>query len=640
MRAAAFLLLIGAATAAEAQPQLASVFTDHAVLQRDRPLTIWGNAAPREQVSVAFAGTTRTTRADRSGQWRVELPAQPAGGPHRLVATGADGRADAADDILVGDVWLCSGQSNMEFPVRQALNGDGEAGSASDPNVRVLTVPQRRALEPQSAIDASWQVATPDSMRDFSAACWFMVRELRRSENVPIGAIHASWGGTRIRPWMSAAAATASGGAGDAELLALYRRDPVAAAARFGELWGSWWRERSGDSAGAEPWRQSARLEWRPIPSIQPWEGWNDPAFADFNGFVWARRRVTLTEAEARAGATLSLGVVDDLDTTWVNGVAVGSTFGWSEGREYRVPANLLRAGENEILVNIGDSWAYGGFQGPADRLRLILADGSVKPLGDGWEYSVVPNGYGSPPRAPWDSHAGLSVIYNGMIAPLGQYGLRGVAWYQGESDVGVAGYADRLAAMMGDWRRQFASPQLPFLIVSLANFGPPSTAPRPSGWAELREQQRIAAVRDPNAAIVVAMDLGERADIHPPNKQEVGRRLARAARALAYDGREPASGPEAARARREGDAIVIDFAGVTGRLQSWGSNQAIGFELCGADQQSCRFATATVAGSQVRIQADGQPATRVRYAWGEFPVVNLYDEAVLPAGPFELPID
>jgi len=639
-RVAAFLLLAGAATAAQAQPQLAPVFTDHAVVQRDRPLTIWGSAAPGEQVSVVFAGTTRSARADRSGQWRVELPAQPAGGPHRLVATGTNGQADSADDILVGDVWLCSGQSNMEWPVSQSLNGDSEAAAASDLNVRVLTVPQRTALEPQRTLDASWQVATPDSIRDFSAACWFMVRDLRRSENVPIGAIDASWGGTRIRPWMSAAAATASGGAADAELLALYRRDPAAAAARFGELWGGWWREKSGNAAGAEPWLQSARLQWRPLPSIQPWEQWNEPSFADFNGFVWARRRITLTEAEARRGATLSLGVIDDLDTTWVNGIAVGSTFGWSEGREYRIPASLLRAGENEILVNIGDSWGLGGFQGPADRLRLTLSDGSVKPLGDGWEYSVVPNSYGSPPRAPWDSHAGLSVIYNGMVAPLGPYGLRGVAWYQGESDVGVPGYADRLAAMMVDWRRQFAAPQLPFLIVSLANFGPPSPAPRPSGWAELREQQRLAAARDPHAALAVAMDLGERTDIHPPNKQEVGRRLARAARALAYGGQEPGSGPEATRARRDGSAIVVDFAGVTGRLQSWSSNQAVGFELCGASDQSCRFATATTSGNQVRIAADGQPTTRVRYAWGEFPVVNLYDEATLPAGPFELPIE
>ena len=639
-KAAALLLMAAAAGAAQAQPRLAPVFTDHAVVQRDRPLTIWGTAAPGEQVSVALGSVVRSSRADPAGGWRVELPPLPAGGPHRLVVTGASGRSNAAEDILVGDVWLCSGQSNMEFPISRALNGDSEVAAADDPNVRVLTVPQRTSLEPQHSIDAAWQVATPASMRDFSAACWFMVRELRRSENVPIGAIDASWGGTRIRPWMSAAAATASGGAADADLLAAYGRVPAAAAAQFGETWGEWWREKSGDSAGTEPWRQSARLQWRPFPSIQPWEQWNDPAFADFNGFVWARRRVTLTEAEARGGATLALGVIDDLDTTWVNGVAVGSQFGWSEGREYRIPAGLLRAGENEIIVNIGDSWGAGGFQGPAERLRLTLANGSVKALGEGWEYSVVPGSYGSPPRAPWDSHAGLSVIYNGMVAPLGRYGLRGVAWYQGESDVGVPGYADRLAAMMTDWRRQFGSPQLPFLIVSLANFGSPATAPRPSGWAELREQQRLAAERDPNAALVVAMDLGERADIHPPNKQEVGRRLARAARALSYGGREPASGPEAARARREGNSVVVEFTGVAGRLQSWSSNQAVGFELCGPTDASCRFAAATASANQVRIALDGQPATRVRYGWGESPVVNLYDEAILPPGPFELPID
>jgi sialate O-acetylesterase len=225
------------------------------------------------------------------------------------------------------------------------------------------------------------------------------------------------------------------------------------------------------------------------------------------------------------------------------------------------------------------------------------------------------------------------------MIAPLGLYGLRGAAWYQGESDVGVPGYANRLAGMMRGWRQQFGAPKLPFLIVSLANYGAFATAPRASGWAELREEQRIAAERDPNAALVVAMDLGERLDIHPPNKQEVGHRLARAARALTYGGKEPASGPEIVRARRTPQGIVLDFAGVTGRLVTWSSPRATAFELCGQTQESCRFADAVAEGTSVRLADDGRPATRVRYAWADTPVTNLYDEAPLPVGPFEVAI-
>jgi len=631
-------LLLPAAAAAE--PVLNPIFSDHAVLQRERPIAIWGTAEPRERLTVTLGPATRNVRAARDGSWRVELPAMQAGGPHRLTVSGANGSSASADDLLIGDVWLCSGQSNMEWPVSQALNGGNEVQNSSDPQVRILTVPQRTALSPQPSVEAQWQPVSPQSIRDFSAACWFMVRELRRSQNVPMAAIDVSWGGTRIRPWMDEAAARAGGGGEDAELLALYRRDEPAAARRFGEQWGRWWRGVSGDSDGAEPWRRSESLQWRPFPSISLWEQWGDPEFASFNGFVWARRRFTLTPQQAAGGATLSLGIVDDLDMTFVNGVGVGSTFGWSAQRDYRIAPGVLRAGENEILVNIGDSWGAGGFQGPAERLKLTLADGRVLPLGEGWELSVVPGRFGYTPRAPWDSHAGLSTIYNAMVAPLGAYGLRGVAWYQGESDVGVPGYDDRLAAMMASWRRQFGNDALPFLIVSLANFGASNVEPRASGWAELREAQRRAAGNDPQAAIVIAMDLGERGDIHPPNKQEVGRRLARAAGALAYRSGESPSGPEATRARRIGESIVVDFFGVGGRLVTWSGDRVTSLELCADTQESCRWAAGTAEGSTVRVAGDGRPATRVRYGWGESPVTNLYDEAGLPAGPFEVAIN
>ncbi|HWT13514.1 MAG TPA: sialate O-acetylesterase [Allosphingosinicella sp.] len=640
-RAAALAALVMSAQVA-AQPTLDPLFSDHAVLQRGRPIAVWGTAAPSERVTVTLGSASASARAGRDGRWRVALPAMDAGGPYTLSAAGASGAGVQAQDLQIGDVWLCSGQSNMEWPVSQALNGGNEAQNAQDGLVRILTVPQRTAIAPEVSLptEVRWQTVSPETIRDFSAACWFMVRDLRQSQDVPIGAIDASWGGTRIRPWMSEAAVRAVGDVEDAELLALHRRDPVAAARRFGEAWGRWWRERTGDSAGAEPWRDSSRLAWRPVPSISPWEQWGDPAFADFNGSVWVRRKVVLTEAEASGGATLSLGVIDDLDQTFVNGVGVGSSFGWALAREYRLPPGLLRAGENEILVNIGDSWGFGGFQGPAERLRLTLSDGTPKPLGEGWEYSVVDPSVGTPPRAPWDSHAGVATIYNGMIAPLRDFGLRGVAWYQGESDVGVPGYAGRLAAFMAAWRDQFDAPRLPFLIVSLANFGSFATTPVASGWAELREQQRLGADRDPNAALVVAMDLGERTDIHPPNKQEVGRRLARAARALAYGAAEPGSGPEILRARRSGEGVVLEFAGVTGSLRTWSGERALAFELCAEAQESCRFADATAAGTIVRIADDGRPATRVRYAWADSPVTNLYDEAPLPVGPFEVPIE
>jgi sialate O-acetylesterase len=631
-------LLLAAAPAAAA-PVLNPIFSDHAVLQRGKPIAIWGTADPGERVTVTLGSARASAKAAADGTWRIDLPKMGAGGPYTLTATGKGG-ASKASDILLGDVWLCSGQSNMEWPVSRALNGDAEAQNSNDPQVRILTVPQRTALTPETALPEGpkWEPVTPQSVAGFSAACWFMVRDLRTTEKVPMGAIDATWGGTRIRPWMSLAAAQQANPE-DARLLSLYQRDPAAGAKAFGEQWGRWWRERTGDMEGAEPWRDSGRLPWRPFPKIGFWEQWGDPAFETFNGWVWARKKVRLTAAEASAGATLSLGVIDDLDMTWVNGVPVGSQFGWALSREYRLGPGVLKAGDNEIVVNIGDSWGFGGFQGPAERLKLTLAGGEVKPLGEGWDYSVIGRDLGSPPRAPWDSHAGVGVIYNAMVAPLGPFGFKGVAWYQGESDVGLPGYDARMAALMAGWRRQFRDPELPFLIVSLANFGPPHLGPRASGWAELRNEQRLAAARDSNAALVVAMDLGERSDIHPPNKQELARRLARAARAEAYGAKE-AAGPQAVRATRGGDAVTLHFSGVAGRLVSWSAPRATAFELCAETQESCRFADAVAEGTTVRVAGDGRPATRVRYAWSEAPVTNLYDEAGLPVGPFELRIE
>jgi sialate O-acetylesterase len=627
------------ATAAAAEPRLAAPFGDHAVLQRGRPIAIWGSAEPGERVTVTLGEAGRAVTADRSGAWRVELPAMPAGGPHVLAATSPAGRAQASD-VLVGDIWLCSGQSNMEMNVAQSLNGYNESAAANDPQLRFLTVPHLTADVPQAdfAAPVAWRPAVGGNVGAFSAACYYMARELRRTERVPIGAIASSWGGTPIRAWLDDRGAAAAMPE-EHRQLELYRRDPAAANAAFGEHWTAWWREVSDDAPGAEPWNASDRLDWTPVPAIGVWEEWGDPRFADYNGMMWMRTRFDLTAEQAAGAATLSLGVIDEFDETFVNGTPVGGIYSWEASRDYRLAPGVLRAGANEVLVNVLDGWGRGGMAGPADRLRLTLVDGTVIPLGEGWEYHVVDPSPGVPPTTPWSAPMGLTPLYNAMIAPLRDYGLTGVAWYQGESDVELSGsYADRLGAMMAGWRRQFGRPDLPFLIISLANFGEPQREPAASGWAALREQQRQAAERDQRAALVVAMDLGERLDIHPANKTELGRRLARAARHLAY-GADLGPGPAIVRARRTADGILLEFDGVAGALHTWSGSRALAFELCGETQESCRFADATASGTNVRLADDGRPVTRVRYGWGEAPVVNLYDEDAVPPGPFEVPV-
>jgi sialate O-acetylesterase len=350
---------------------------------------------------------------------------------------------------------------------------------------------------------------------------------------------------------------------------------------------------------------------------------------------MWARVRFTLTPEQAAQGATLSLGAIDDFDRTFVNGEAVGQTFMYNKPRDYAVRPGLLKAGTNEVLVYVLDTGGGGGFWSPPETLKLALADGTAQPLAEGWQYSLISPDVGSPPLPPWDENPGVTTLYNGMIAPLGAIHLRGVAWYQGEADVGKDDYDRRLAAMMAGWRGQFGDSTTPFLIVGLAGYGQPVTAPAASAWAALIDHQRKAADTDAHAALVSAIDIGERDDIHPVNKQEVGRRLALAAEALAYGRKGPLT-PKLLSASRSGSTVLIRF---DQPLTVYGGASVLGVELCADTQQSCRYATAKTEGSALLIADDGKPATRIRYAWADYPIVNLYGPERLPVPPFEAPI-
>ena len=353
---------------------------------------------------------------------------------------------------------------------------------------------------------------------------------------------------------------------------------------------------------------------------------------------VWYRTQVTLTAAQAGQAARLALGAVDEVDQTFVNGRPVGNNANAGEQRVYRLAKGALHAGENTIVVNVLDTYATGGMTGPAERLALELDDGARVPLA-GWLYKPVDARIGSPPRTPWEATSGLATIANAMIAPLGTYGLRGVLWYQGESDVERAtSYDTLLAALMRNWRDRFRF-ELPFLIVQLANYGKPSAAPVDSGWARLREAQRHAVNADGNAALAVAIDIGESTDIHPANKQELARRLARAARHVVYGEKLAPSGPRPVAVTRAGERVSVRFDDVEGALAAYSAPGPIAFELCDAAREHCRFVTAMASGNTVTLDAGSEPADYVRYCWADSPVCNLYDGSALPAGPFEMQI-
>lgn len=643
--AALFATPLGA-SAAVGDALLHAMFQDHAVLQRDQPIRVWGHARPGDALKIDFAGKRANASADADGNWEARLPALQAGGPYTLTVSSADGARQTVNDVLMGDVWLCSGQSNMELPVWRALDAQSEIAGASNDRIRLLSIPQSGSAKVRDTFSGQvqWRTTTPESVRDFSAACFYYARELQKTVDVPMGLISAAWGGTGIRAWISSPALRATGAYDDElEVLALYADDPVAAAARWGQIWGRWWKQRADVAPGDEPWSvgYKAGNEWHAAPrELGAWERWGVPELTAFDGMLWYRSSVKLSVQQSTQDAVLVLGPADEMDVTWINGLAVGSTYGAGTAREYPIPRGVLHAGDNSVVVNVLDTYREGGLAGPASAHALRFKDGSRVPLDGEWRYRAVRSSE-SPPRAPWETAGGLSTLYNGMIAPIGRYGLRGVLWYQGESNIGDgAHYADLLRVLRNDWRAHFGA-ELPMLVVQLAGYGPAQSRPGESGWAMLREAQRQAVREDTNSALVVTIDIGDHYDVHPPNKQEVGRRLARAARHVIYGEKSlPSSGPVPHLGEHVGDAVVVTFDGNTGDLVGQGADGPIGFELCGVQPDTCRYANAKASGNTVTLRAPtAREATRVRYCWADGPVCTLFDGANLPAGPFELPI-
>ncbi len=621
---------------------LGPLFQDHAVLQRDKPIAVWGTGGAGEEVSVALAGRQAAARADAAGRWTATLPPVGAGGPFSLEVRTASGAVRTVSDVLVGDVFLCSGQSNMEFGLAQSKGGTMVVARAANDRIRLLNVAHAGAPQPAAGFEPvpAWQAVKPESVRTFSAVCYYFGREVQEARNVPVGLVNASWGGTAIEPWIGETGLHAVGGF-DArlDLLRTFARDEDAANRGFGRMWEDWWRGH-GASVG-EPWKAEDAGPWTDVPGFRNWKTWGVPELANLNGMVWYRRSFSLTAAQAAGPATLSLGGIDEVDETWVNGRVIRNTFGWGNRRTYRLPAGTLRTGDNVVVVNVLSTYDAGGMIGPDEAVDLTCADGTKVPLAGSWRYRAVPVSMGRPPRAPWETIAGLTTLYNGMVAPLGAIGLRGVVWYQGETNADEpAGYENLLRGLMASWRSQFGN-DLPFLIVQLPNFGAVPVKPAESAWSDVREAQRRAVAADGRAGLAVTIDIGEAGDIHPTNKLEVGRRLARAARRVIYGEPVAPSGPVPLSARREPAGVVVTFGDVERSLVSYSSDTVIGFELCGAGRDSCRFAAGTIDGTRVvlPVPASGPAPERVRFCWGASPLCNFSDGSGLPVGPFEIPV-
>lgn len=641
----AALLLGTLPVAAQAQgtpPAFAGIFGDHAVLQRDAPIHVWGTAAPGASLQVVLGADSVAAVTDNDGHWQADLPALPAGGPYSLELNDGAQSTDLTD-IMVGDVFLCSGQSNMEFALKYATNSWGMTQIAPDNNLRFITVARASSPTPlhELAAPAKWQTVGPDT-GDVSAVCYHMSKAIEKDQGVAVGMIDSFWGGTVIQAWISDQGLRPVK-AYDTSLDALehYAVAPDAAEAAWNQASRDSWQASEPDVATKLTWIKPAFDDagWKSMTPSAPWEQSGDPDLANFDGIVWYRQVVTLTKAQAKAAKSLSLGPVDDADVTWVNGVLVGNTFGYDTPRDYTVPAGTFKAGRNVIVVRALDTGGGGGLWGKPEARKLVYEDGTAMTLPAEWKYKisgqVVP---GAPVLGePWASPNGLTNLYNAMIAPVAPYSLKGVAWYQGEANANAgAEYATLLPAMMADWRQAFDKPDLPFLVVQLANFGPVATTPGASGWAELRESQRIVVDNDAHAGLAVTVDIGDRSDIHPTQKTIVGARLARAARHVIYGEDVSAGGPDVTAVTRSGTDLVVTFRNTQGKLLTYSASQAIGFEVC-TGPNACRYTNATVDGDHVVLPGANTPDARsVRYGWADAPYVNLYSADDLPAIPFE----
>jgi sialate O-acetylesterase len=627
----------------EALPQeaeFAQIFGDHMVVQRDRAIRVWGTATPGQRLIVRLQDHQRETASDPDGAWSVELPALPAGGPHRLRLEAADGVALTVEDVLVGDVWLCSGQSNMEYPMAN-LNEPWREAANPPGAFRLLTVTHDHATSPLAEFghEVAWQVADPDSVMPFSAACYLFARELRNTLDVPFGLIDASWGGSAIESWISSNGLAGLGGYDERlDLVRAYGEDPVHATAEFAAVWENWWRQ-AGSIPG--PWlNETDDSEWAMAPeALGSYRDWDEVETADHLGMVWYRNRFDLTPEQAQGEAVLELGAIDELDISWVNGQAVGTQFGWGTPRRYRLAPGVLKAGSNTVTVNVYNSWGAGGLTGPPESIRLVLADGSIVGLGNGWRYRVVPTERGTPPMAPWESITGLTGLYNAMIAPMRGFGFAGALWYQGESNAGRAhSYEGLLGAMIADWRSELGA-SIPFLVVQLPNFGALPDEPHESGWALLRDAQQRVAAADPLTGLVVTLDSADRTDLHPPNKRIVAARAVAAARGLLTGSGERVDGILPSGAYREGNRVMVEFDPKGQPLRVVGAAAPAAFELCGPDT-GCRYANAVLDDGRIRVDASSVPnATEVRYAWADAPLVNLFGAEDLPVGSFRLKI-
>jgi len=628
-----FLLAINVVS----QVCLPKVISDGMVLQRDAEIKIWGWAAEGEKISIHFIDSTYNTTANDKGDWNIRLPKLKAGGPYEMNINASN--SISISDIMIGDVWICSGQSNMELNMQRVSPLYGaEITNSENAYIRYFEVPDKYNFNsPQKDLPSGkWKKANPEDVLSFSAVSYFFGKELYDRYKVPVGLINSALGGSPAESWMSEE--------GLKEFPEHYNE-----AQRFKDstliqqiqnedrtrinTWYSQLRQiDEGYKNPEKPWYSpeynSSDWSTMKIPGY-----WANESLGFVNGVVWFRKEINIPVSMVGKPVQLNLGRIIDADSAFVNGIFVGTTSYQYPPRRYHIPPEVLKEGKNIIVVRVINSWGKGGFA--EDKPYELVVDNDTIGLKGEWQYKL--GAKMEPLRGETFIRWKPLGLYNAMIAPLLDYKIKGVVWYQGESNAGrPVEYRNLFPALIKDWRKNWKQGDFPFLFVQLPNFMEAKPEPSESNWALLREAQ-LKTLSLPNTAIVVAIDIGEWNDIHPLNKKDVGKRLALAAQKVAYGDDEVVySGPLYKSMTVEGNKTILTFTSIGSGLMAKGGEQLKNFAICGTDKKFV-WANAKIKNNKVIVWSDKvENPMAVRYAWADNPEgANLYNKEGLPASPF-----
>lgn len=614
---------------------LPKVLGDNMVLQRNKPINIWGWADKGEKVSIQFNKQSASAKADKNGKWLITLKSEIAGGPYQLIIKGKN--SITLSNILIGEVWVCSGQSNMEWPLRAVMNAEAEVKQANYPMIRHFAVQKAVSSKLEEDVKGGeWEICSSENAGDFTAVGYFFARELYNELKIPIGLLHTSWGGTHSETWTSREAFEQS-----AEFKDMIARMPTLDLDKLAkEKNEALFKKLSAlglvlpKEGETKNWSQ-ATFNDRSWPTMALPGLWEGKALGELDGIVWFRKTITVKKEDAGKAASISLGAIDDSDESFVNGTSVGGLKNqYNAPRVYSIAAGILKEGANVIAIRVEDTGGGGGVQAKPEELVLTIGSSKISLAGD-WEYQIE-KVFGTGASIGPNSYPTL--LYNAMLNPLLNLSIQGAIWYQGESNAGRAyQYRTAFPLMITDWRTHWKQGNFPFYFVQLASFNSANgDSEHGSTWAELREAQTMT-LSLPQTGMAVTTDIGEANDIHPRNKQDVGKRLAAIALHDVYGKSNEFSGPVYESMKAEGNKIRISFTHVgSGLLAKDKYGYVKGFEIAGSDQKFT-YAKAGIEGNSIVVSSDqvSNPVA-VRFAWADNPEdANLFNKDGFPAVPF-----